>query len=68
MTTASHPTVLVTGGSGLIGGALVERFAREGWTVLAACRRPERVAAAEKVIPLSLDLGSESSVREMFVR
>ena len=40
------PTAFVTGGSGFIGGALIERLRREGWEVRALSRSDE---AAEKV-------------------
>jgi len=33
------PTAFVTGGSGFIGGALIERLRREGWDVRAAGAR-----------------------------
>jgi len=40
------PTAFVTGGSGFIGGALIERLRREGWEVRALARSE---AAAERV-------------------
>ena len=40
------PTAFVTGGSGFVGGALIERLAAEGWDVRALARSD---AAAEKV-------------------
>jgi nucleoside-diphosphate-sugar epimerase len=46
------PTAFVTGGSGFIGGALIERLRREGWEVRALARS-ER--AAERV----RELGAE---------
>jgi nucleoside-diphosphate-sugar epimerase len=46
------PTAFVTGGSGFIGGALIERLSREGWDVRALARS-ER--AAERV----RELGAE---------
>jgi len=46
------PTAFVTGGSGFIGGALIERLSREGWD-LRALARSER--AAERV----RELGAE---------
>ena len=46
------PTAFVTGGSGFVGGALIERLRREGWDVRALARS-ER--AAERV----RELGAE---------
>ena len=42
---AQTKTVLVTGASSGIGRAVVERFAREGWQVVATMRTPDQVAA-----------------------
>ncbi|MCP5467385.1 MAG: SDR family NAD(P)-dependent oxidoreductase, partial [Sinobacteraceae bacterium] len=39
------PTALVTGASRGIGLALCEAFAERGWTVVAACRRPDDATA-----------------------
>jgi nucleoside-diphosphate-sugar epimerase len=59
------PTAFVTGGSGFVGGALIERLRREGWDVRALARS-ER--AAERVRELgaeavSGDLGDGTSLR-----
>jgi nucleoside-diphosphate-sugar epimerase len=59
------PTAFVTGGSGFVGGALIERLRREHWDVRALARS-ER--AAERVRELgaeavSGDLGDGSSLR-----
>src|SRR6476619_1025143 len=51
-TSAEMPTAFVTGGSGFVGGALIERLRREGWDVRALARS-ER--AAERV----RELGAE---------
>ena len=40
------PTAFVTGGSGFVGGALIERLRAEGWDVRALARSD---AAADKV-------------------
>jgi nucleoside-diphosphate-sugar epimerase len=37
----------VTGGSGFVGGALIQRLARDGWTVRALARSDRSVAAVE---------------------
>jgi nucleoside-diphosphate-sugar epimerase len=41
------PTAFVTGGSGFVGGALIRRLAREGWTVRALARSERSAAAVE---------------------
>jgi nucleoside-diphosphate-sugar epimerase len=60
------PTAFVTGGSGFVGGALIERLRREGWDVRALARS-ER--AAERVRELgaeavSGDLGDGNALRD----
>jgi nucleoside-diphosphate-sugar epimerase len=59
------PTAFVTGGSGFVGGALIERLRREGWDVRALARS-ER--AAERVRELGVeavsgDLGDGNALR-----
>jgi nucleoside-diphosphate-sugar epimerase len=59
------PTAFVTGGSGFIGGALVERLRREGWDVRALARSD---GAAERVRelgaePVMGDLDHRESLR-----
>jgi nucleoside-diphosphate-sugar epimerase len=59
------PTAFVTGGSGFIGGALIERLRAEGWEVRALSRSDE---AAEKVrahgaLPVSGDIEDEVMMR-----
>jgi nucleoside-diphosphate-sugar epimerase len=60
------PIAFVTGGSGFIGGALIERLRAEGWEVRALARSE---AAEQKVrergaIPVPGDLDSEPMMRE----
>jgi nucleoside-diphosphate-sugar epimerase len=60
------PTAFVTGGSGFIGGALVERLRREGWDVRALARSE---AAAVRVRelgaePVSGELGDGGALRD----
>ena len=60
------PTAFVTGGSGFIGGALIERLRAEGWDVRALARSD---GAAEKVrsrgaVPVSGDLDDETMLRD----
>src|SRR3954452_10980223 len=40
-------TAFVTGGSGFVGGALIQRLARDGWTVRALARSDRSAAAVE---------------------
>jgi nucleoside-diphosphate-sugar epimerase len=59
------PTAFVTGGSGFIGGALIERLRREGWDVRALARSDR---AAERVRslggePVMGDLDDRDSLR-----
>ena len=59
------PTAFVTGGSGFIGGALIRRLTREGWTVRALARsesseRKVREAGAE---PVRGDVEDAASMR-----
>ena len=59
------PTAFVTGGSGFIGGALIERLRREGWDVRALARSD---GAAERVRelgaePVMGDLDDRESLR-----
>jgi nucleoside-diphosphate-sugar epimerase len=59
------PTAFVTGGSGFIGGALIERLRNEGWDVRALARSE---SAAERVRergaePVSGDLDDHDSLR-----
>jgi nucleoside-diphosphate-sugar epimerase len=52
------PTAFVTGGSGFVGGALIERLRREGWDVRALARSDR---AAERV----RELGAEPVVGDL---
>ena len=59
-------TAFVTGGSGFIGGALIERLRREGWEVRALARSE---ASAQKVRdrgaePVAGDLGDVAALRD----
>jgi NAD(P)-dependent dehydrogenase (short-subunit alcohol dehydrogenase family) len=63
---SERKTVLVTGASGGIGGALTKRLASDGWRVFATARDPETIEAASaadgEVVPLALELTEEGSV------
>jgi NAD(P)-dependent dehydrogenase (short-subunit alcohol dehydrogenase family) len=57
--------VLITGASSGIGATTVRRMAAQGWTVYAAARRLDRLAALERanVHPLPLDITDDASIR-----
>lgn len=62
-------TVLVTGASGGIGRALTAGFVAAGaGRVLAAARDPGRIAAAEGIEPVALDLADPESVTALAAR
>jgi nucleoside-diphosphate-sugar epimerase len=42
------PTAFVTGGSGFVGGALIQRLVRDGWTVRALARSDRAARAVEE--------------------
>ncbi len=62
------PTVLITGASSGFGAAIARRFAARGDRVIAAARRPERLAALadelgpDLLLPLTLDVRDRSEV------
>jgi NAD(P)-dependent dehydrogenase (short-subunit alcohol dehydrogenase family) len=63
---AERRTVLITGGSGGVGGALAQQMAADGWRVFATARDPEaveKVSGVEgEVIPLALELTDDDSI------
>src|SRR5688500_4234497 len=65
----SQRSVFITGASAGIGRATALMLAREGWTVFAAARRAELLAAlaaeapAGSIVPVALDVTDESSVK-----
>jgi nucleoside-diphosphate-sugar epimerase len=60
------PTAFVTGGSGFIGGALIERLRAEGWEVRALARSAgaEQKVRERGAVPVPGDLESEAMIRE----
>ena len=54
-------TILVTGATGNLGGAVAEALAARGFRVRAASRHPEKVAAKEAVEAVSLDFEDPST-------
>jgi nucleoside-diphosphate-sugar epimerase len=59
------PTAFVTGGSGFIGGALVERLLREGWDVRALARSDAATARVRErgAEPVGGDLADPAALR-----
>jgi NAD(P)-dependent dehydrogenase (short-subunit alcohol dehydrogenase family) len=58
----ARKTVIVTGATGGIGSALVQYFLENGYEVIGACRRPERLPQHPHLSGLKLDLSSMASV------
>ena len=56
--------VLVTGASGLIGLATVERFLDSGWDVVAVSRRQPKLPSGRSVTALSVDLRDKSATAD----
>jgi len=56
------PTLLLTGASRGIGRELLNQYKQDGWTVIAACRNPDKVGdiGADRVLPL--EVTSEDSI------
>ena len=60
------PTAFVTGGSGFIGGFLIERLRSEGWDVRALARSQdaEQKVRERGAVPVPGDVGSEQLMRD----
>ena len=56
-------TVLIAGASGVIGAAAIEHFAKQGWKVIGASRRPADVDAGVAYEHLALDLQDAGACR-----
>jgi len=65
---ADKPIAVVTGVGPGTGSAIVRRFAREGFRVIALARSPDRIRALEQELPdthaVICDVSSESQVAE----
>jgi nucleoside-diphosphate-sugar epimerase len=59
------PTAFVTGGSGFVGGALIRRLVRDGWTVRALARSDTAATAVEEAGAEAVrgDLGATDAMR-----
>jgi NAD(P)-dependent dehydrogenase (short-subunit alcohol dehydrogenase family) len=62
-TTTTPVTVLVTGASSGLGSRTAELLAGEGYQVVGAARRVDRVAGLAGVLPVFLDLTDSASIR-----
>lgn len=58
----SKPVVLVTGASSGLGARTAQMLAEQGYPVVGAARRVERIAQLAGVVPVHLDLSDESSI------
>ena len=65
-TTAQKKKVLVTGASGLLGVAAVEKFLSEGWKVVGVSRRKPELPSGREIEFLSVDLNDEKAARGAF--
>jgi nucleoside-diphosphate-sugar epimerase len=64
--TAQKKKVLVTGASGLLGVAAVERFLSAGWEVIGVSRRKPELPSGRKIEFLSVDLRDRAAARAAF--
>jgi nucleoside-diphosphate-sugar epimerase len=60
------PTAFVTGGSGFVGGRLIERLVRDGWSVRALARSPRAADAVRTrgAEPVRGELGEQQTLAE----
>ncbi len=59
-------TVLITGASGLVGAAAVERFLDSGWDVVAVSRRAPEIRSSRPFRHLAVDLRDADACRAAF--
>ena len=67
------PSAVVTGAASGMGAAVADRFAREGWRVLALDADSERLAAmvaqiGQRLVPLTVDIRSRADVEAALAR
>ena len=60
------PQVLVTGASGLLGVAAIEKFLSAGWEVVGVSRRKPELPSGRDVEFLAVDLRDEEAARNAF--
>jgi nucleoside-diphosphate-sugar epimerase len=65
-TTAQKKKVLVTGASGLLGVAAIEKFLSAGWEVVGVSRRRPELPGGRKIEFLSADLRDKEAARAAF--
>jgi nucleoside-diphosphate-sugar epimerase len=65
-TTNQNKKVLVTGASGLLGVAAIEKFLAAGWEVVGVSRRKPELPSGRDVKFLSVDLRDEKAARSAF--
>jgi nucleoside-diphosphate-sugar epimerase len=58
--------VLVTGASGLLGVAAIEKFLSAGWDVVGVSRRKPKLPSGRDIEFLSVDLRDEKAARTAF--
>jgi nucleoside-diphosphate-sugar epimerase len=58
--------VLVTGASGLLGVAAIEKFLSAGWDVVGVSRRKPELPSGRDIEFLSVDLRDEEAARAAF--
>ena len=58
--------VLVTGASGLLGVAAIEKFLSAGWEVVGVSRREPELPSGQSIDFLSVDLRDEEAARAAF--
>jgi nucleoside-diphosphate-sugar epimerase len=59
-------TVLITGASGLVGAAAIDKFLSQGWNVIAVSRRKPELRSNRPFQHLIVDLQDEAACREAF--
>lgn len=64
--TAQKKKVLVTGASGLLGVAAVEKFLSAGWEVVGVSRRKPELSSGREIEFLSVDLRDKEAARAAF--